>query len=89
MQYTVYTKYIFDHALGYIEGEFESKMYARLIIGLIVVVVSMVYLFAYAIPNYYQAQENLRIAQAEYDQSQLELQQSMDEVNRQIEALNN
>lgn len=61
----------------------------RLIIGVVVVVVSMVYLFAYAIPNVQRAQENVRIAQEEYDQAILEQEQAMAELDASVnEVLN-
>lgn len=67
----------------------DSMNKARFMVGLVVFVISMIILFAYAIPNVQRAHEIQRLAQIEYDQSQAELEQSYNELNTAIDEIVN
>ena len=60
-----------------------------LIFSVIVVIVSLYMLVAVHIPNIQRANEEVRIAQMEYDQSQAELDAAMDELNQTVEEISN
>lgn len=57
MQYTVYTKYIFIHAVGYIEGEFKSKMNKALLLLSIAGVIASLFLVANSLGNVWTAMQ--------------------------------
>jgi uncharacterized membrane protein affecting hemolysin expression len=59
------------------------------LLSIVVVIVSLVYLFAYGIPNLQRANEEVRLAQIEVDKSQAELNAAMDEVNQSVEEILN
>ena len=62
---------------------------ARIIIGLVIVVVSMIYLTAYAIPNVFRAQEEVRQAEIDVAESEAELDAAIQEMNDSIDDILN
>jgi outer membrane protein TolC len=62
-------------------------MYARLIIGLAITVISLVYLVTVAIPHLIQANEDVKEAQKAVDEANAELDAAMAELNTTIDEI--
>jgi hypothetical protein len=61
----------------------------RLVIGLVIFIASMIYLTAYAIPNYFKAQETLRQAEIDVAESQAEADQALADLNTAVDEIAN